>query len=70
MQKHLQKDTEMEKIKQIFESHYTWIEGFMCNVRRNTNTSATIDSATFKKLHAKIKETVEKDQKNILLYDI
>lgn len=38
----------MEKFKQIFESHYTWIEGFMRNVRRYTNKLAMIDSASGK----------------------
>ncbi len=38
----------MDNFKQIFESHYTWIEGFMRNVRRYTNKLAMIDSATGK----------------------
>lgn len=36
----------MENFKQIFESHYTWIEGFMRNVRRYGKKAAMIDPAT------------------------
>lgn len=38
----------MEDFKQIFESHYTWIEGFMRNVRRYTDKVAMIDPAAGK----------------------
>lgn len=33
----------MESFKQIFESHYTWIEGFMRNVRRYADKPAVIN---------------------------
>ena len=36
----------MTDFKQIFESRYTWIEGFMRNVRRYTNRTAMIASET------------------------
>ena len=39
----------MTDFKQIFESHYTWIEGFMRNVRRYTERTAMIASETGKK---------------------
>ena len=38
----------MSNFKQIFESHYTWIEGFMRNVRRYANRVAMIESETEK----------------------
>ena len=38
----------MTDFKQIFESRYTWIEGFMRNVRRYTNRTAMIASETGK----------------------
>ncbi len=38
----------MSNFKQIFESHYTWIEGFMRNVRRYANRIAMIESETEK----------------------
>ena len=38
----------MTNFKQIFESHYTWIEGFMRNVRRYANRVAMIESETEK----------------------
>ena len=38
----------MTNFKQIFESHYTWIEGFMRNVRRYANRMAMIESETDK----------------------
>lgn len=38
----------MTDFKEIFESHYTWIEGFMRNVRRYTNRTAMIASETGK----------------------
>lgn len=38
----------MENFKQIFESRYTWIEGFMRNVRRYANRKAMIESETDK----------------------
>ena len=34
----------MDNFKTIFETHYTWIEGFMRNVRRFANRTAMIDS--------------------------
>ena len=36
----------MSNFKQIFESRYTWIEGFMRNVRRYANRIAMIESET------------------------
>ena len=33
----------MKDFKEIFESHYTWIEGFMRNVRRYGERNAMID---------------------------
>ena len=36
----------MNSFKEIFESRYTWIEGFMRNVRRYANRNAMIDPAT------------------------
>lgn len=36
----------MSNFKQIFESRYTWIEGFMRNVRRYANRVAMIESET------------------------
>lgn len=38
----------MSNFKQIFESRYTWIEGFMRNVRRYANRVAMIESETEK----------------------
>ena len=38
----------MSNFKQIFESRYTWIEGFMRNVRRYANRVAMIESETGK----------------------
>lgn len=38
----------MSNFKQIFESRYTWIEGFMRNVRRYVNRVAMIESETEK----------------------
>ncbi|MBQ8059947.1 MAG: acyl--CoA ligase [Prevotella sp.] len=38
----------MSNFKQIFESRYTWIEGFMRNVRRYANRIAMIESETEK----------------------
>lgn len=38
----------MSNFKQIFESRYTWIEGFMRNVRRYANRIAMIESETGK----------------------
>ncbi len=38
----------MTDFKQIFESRYTWIEGFMRNVRRYTHRTAMISSETGK----------------------
>ncbi|MCR5313226.1 MAG: acyl--CoA ligase [Bacteroidaceae bacterium] len=38
----------MEDFKKIFESHYTWIEGFMRNVRRFAERPAMIDPETEK----------------------
>jgi len=38
----------MTEFKQIFESRYTWIEGFMRNVRRYTHRTAMISSETDK----------------------
>ena len=35
----------MENFKQIFESHYTWIEGFLRNVRRYGNRLAMVNPA-------------------------
>ena len=35
----------MEDFKQIFESRYTWIEGFMRNVRRYGSRTAMISPA-------------------------
>ncbi len=35
----------MENFKQIFESHYTWIEGFLRNVRRYGNRVAMVNPA-------------------------
>lgn len=35
-----------QDFKSIFESHYTWVEGFMRNVRRYTNRMAMIDPET------------------------
>ena len=35
----------MENFKQIFESHYTWIEGFLRNVRRYGNRLAMMNPA-------------------------
>ena len=36
----------MSDFRSIFESHYTWIEGFMRNVRRYANRVAMIESET------------------------
>ena len=33
----------MTNFKEVFESHYTWIEGFMRNVRRLSNKQALVD---------------------------
>lgn len=38
----------MSDFKEIFESRYTWIEGFMRNVRRYANRKAMIESETDK----------------------
>ena len=38
----------MTDFKQIFESHYTWIEGYMRNVRRYADRIAMIASETGK----------------------
>ena len=38
----------MTNFKQIFESHYTWIEGYMRNVRRYADRIAMIASETGK----------------------
>jgi acyl-CoA synthetase (AMP-forming)/AMP-acid ligase II len=38
----------MNDFKSIFESHYTWIEGFMRNVRRYSKRIAMIDPASHK----------------------
>lgn len=35
-----------QDFKSIFESHYTWVEGYMRNVRRYTNRMAMIDPET------------------------
>ena len=40
------KKNKMEQFKTIFESRYTWIEGFMRNVRRYSEKIAMIDSDT------------------------
>ena len=40
------KKNKMEQFKTIFESKYTWIEGFMRNVRRYSEKIAMIDSDT------------------------
>ena len=39
----------MEQFKHIFETRYTWIEGFMRNVRRYSDKTAMIDSDTDEK---------------------
>ncbi len=36
----------MTGFKEIFETHYTWLEGFMRNVRRYSNRTAMIDPQT------------------------
>lgn len=39
----------METFKQIFESHYAWIEGFMRNVRRHGDKIAMICPDKYRK---------------------
>ena len=36
----------MNSFKEIFETRYTWLEGFMRNVRRYSNRTAMIDPQT------------------------
>ncbi len=49
----------MNEFKKIFESHYTWIEGFMRNVRRYPEKNAVIDplrklSLNYKQLNVEV----------------
>ena len=59
----------MDDFKKIFESHYTWIEGFMRNVRRYSQKTALIDplrklTLNYRQLNAEVNLLANTLQKN------